>query len=352
MAPGLKPEITTSVEAGFDVDLNKYSASVGLTVYKSNTADQTLPVQIPSSSGYSLLQTNVGEVENRGLETYVQFTPIETPSGFSLSLRANYTLSQNKVISLADGADILILPGAVGNARIVAKVGQPFPFLQVTQYNRNDEGKIIVDAVTGFPASDGSFHDVGTTLPPHIFGLSTELKYKGFTLAAVGEYRNGHYIYNSITTAFDFSGAGIRNTWFNRDRFVIPNSVYEDPENEGSYINNTNVTTATGGADFWTDGSRNTNIGENFTHSAGFWKLREVSLRYNFPTSLLSKVKAIKAASLSIQGRNLFIWVPKTNIYTDPEYSANGADSNAVGFTNINLTPPARYVGGTITLTF
>jgi hypothetical protein len=67
---------------------------------------------------------------------------------------------------------------------------------------------------------------------------------------------------------------------------------------------------------------------------------------------MLSSLKFIKGAALSIQGRNLFIWVPKTNLYTDPEYSANGSDSNAIGFTNINLTPPARYIGGTISLTF
>jgi hypothetical protein len=75
-------------------------------------------------------------------------------------------------------------------------------------------------------------------------------------------------------------------------------------------------------------------------------------LRYDFPTSLLSATKFIKGASLSVQGRNLFIWTPKTNLYTDPEYSAQGVDSNAIGFTSINLTPPARYVGGTISLTF
>lgn len=352
VSPDLKPEITTSIEAGFDLDLNKYSASIGATVYKSNTVDQTIPVQIPSSTGFNTLLTNVGEVENKGIETYLRVTPIETASGLSVSMQVTYTLNRNNVISLSDQSDLMILPGAVGNARIVAKVGSPFPLLQTTQYNRTDDGKIIVDAITGFPGTDGSFHDVGITTPPHILGLSGEVKYKGFRLAAVGEYRTGHYIYNSITTAFDFSGAGIRNTWYNRERFVIPNSAYEDPENPGTYIPNTNVTTSTGGADFWTDGTRNTNIGENYTHSAGFWKIREISLRYDFPTAWLSSLKVIKAASLSVQGRNLFIWVPKTNIYTDPEYSANGADSNAVGFTNINLTPPARYVGGTISLTF
>jgi TonB-linked SusC/RagA family outer membrane protein len=352
VSPDLKPEMTTQVEAGFDLDLRKFSASIGATLYKSRTVDQTIPVQIPSSSGYNEFLTNVGEVENKGIEAYLQFTPIETSSGLRVSLRGTYTVNKNNVISLSDASDLMILPGAVGNARIVAKVGEPFPFLQVTKYNRTEDGRIIVDPITGFPATDGSYHDVGTTSPPTIVGLSGEVTYKNWRLAATAEYRTGHYIYNSITTAFDFSGAGIRTTWFNRDRFIVPNSAYEDPENPGTYIPNTNVTTATGGADFWTDGTRNTGIGENYSNSAAFWKVREISLRYTFPTAWLSSVKFIKAASISAQGRNLFIWVPKTNIYTDPEYSANGATSNAIGFTNVNLTPPARYIGGTLSLTF
>lgn len=353
VSPDLKPEITTTLEAGFDLYLKVYDAMFGATVYRSNTVDQTIPVQLPSSSGYNSLLTNVGEVQNSGLESYFQFTPISTGSGLSVTLRANYTLSRNEVISLSDDSDLMILPGAVANARIVAKVGSPFPFLQVTEYNRTDDGKIIVDPITGFPSTDGTFHDVGTTAPPHILGLSGEVRFKNWRLAGTAEYRNGHYIYNSMTTAFDFSGAGIRTTWFDRDRFVIPNSVFEDPENPGTYIENTNVTTATGGADFWTDGTRNTGIGENYANSAGFWKIREISLRYDIPGSFLDKTASfIKGASISVQGRNLWIWTPKTNIYTDPEYSANGADSNAIGFTNINLTPPARYIGGTLSLTF
>jgi TonB-linked SusC/RagA family outer membrane protein len=352
VSPNLEPEITTSIEAGFDLDLKKYAASIGMTVYKSNTVDQTIPVQISSASGYNTLRTNVGEVENRGIETYLRVTPIETTSGLTVSLQATYTLNINKVVSLSDQSDLMILQGVGSIGRIVAKEGEPFPYLQVTRYNRTAEGKVIVDPNTGFPASDGTYYDVGTTSPPHIFGLSGEVKYKNFRLAAVGEYRNGHYILNSVATAFDFSGAGIRSTWYNRERFVFPNSAYEDPENPGTYINNTNISTTTGGADFWTDGTRNTNVGENYTHSAGFWKLREVSLRYDFPASMLSATRFIKGASISVQGRNLFIWVPKTNLYTDPEFAAGGADSNAIGYTNINLTPPARYVGGTLSLTF
>lgn len=352
VSPDLKPEITTEREAGFDLHLNRYAASIGLTVYKTNTVDQTIPVQMASSTGYSSLLTNVGEVENKGLETYLRFTPITTSFGLSVTLQGNYSLQKNKVVSLSDDSDLMILPGAVGNARIVAKVGSPFPFLQVTEYTRTDDGKIIVDPITGFPSTDGTYHDVGTTAPVHLLGFSAEVNFRNFRLSGTADYRSGHYIYNSMTTAFDFSGAGIRTTWFDRERFVIPNSVYEDPENPGVYIPNTNVTTATGGADFWTDGTRNTGIGENYTNSAAFWKIREISLRYTLPKTWLSATGFIKEAYISVQGRNLFLWTPKTNLYTDPEYSANGADSNAIGFTNINLTPPARYVGGTLSLTF
>jgi len=352
VSPDLEPEMTTSLEAGFDLDLKKYSANIGATVYQSSTVDQTIPIQISSASGFNEFLTNVGEVENKGFEGYLQFTPIETATGFRVSLRGTYTFNQNEVISLSQGSDLLILPNSVGNARVVAKVGAPFPFLQVTKYTRTDDGKVIVNPYTGFPSTDGSYHDAGTTAPTQIVGLTGEVKYKNFKLAATAEYRTGHVVYNSITTAFDFSGAGIRTAWFNRDRFVVPNSVYEDPENPGTYIENTNITTATGGADFWTDGTRNTGIGENYTNSAAFWKVREISLRYDFPSALVSSTGFIKGASLSVQGRNLFIWTPKTNIYTDPEFSANGVDSNAIGFTNVNLTPPARYIGGTISLTF
>ncbi|MEZ0483226.1 SusC/RagA family TonB-linked outer membrane protein [Fibrella aquatica] len=348
----LKPEITTGAEAGFDFELKKNNINGGLTVYQTNTVDQTISVFVSTASGFQNLLTNVGEVENKGLETYLNLTPIKLANGFEFSVGANYTLNRNKVLSLSDQSNELILPnGTQGTAaRILAKVGSPFPLLQTTTYNRDPQGRIIVDPINGYPASNGNFSDVGITNPPHIFGLNTAIRFKGIRFTTVFEYRNGHYIYNGVSTGYDFSGAGIRTAWYNRDRFVIPNSSILQAD--GSYVANTNIATRSGGADFWTDGTRNTNIGENYVNSAGFWKMREAVLAYDFPRSLLAKTGFIKGATVSAQGRNLFIWVPKSNIYTDPEYSANGTDSNAVGFTTLGQTPPARYFGGTVSLTF
>ncbi|ARK10955.1 SusC/RagA family TonB-linked outer membrane protein [Fibrella sp. ES10-3-2-2] len=350
VSSSLKPEITTGAEAGLDFELKKYNISGGLTVYKTNTVDQTISVFVSSASGFQSLLTNVGEVENKGLETYLNVTPIKLANGLEFSVGANYTLNRNKVISLSEQSDQLILSSSGSASRILAKKGSPFPLLQTTTYNRDPQGRIIVDPITGYPASNGSFSDVGITNPPHIVGLNTTLRYKGLRFTTVFEYRNGHYIYNAISTGYDFSGAGIRTAWYNRDRFVIPNSSYLGAD--GNYVANTNIAVRSGGADFWTDGTRNTGIGENYVNSAGFWKFREAAIAYEFPRTLLAKTKFIKGATISAQGRNLFIWVPKSNLYTDPEYSANGTDSNAVGFTTLGQTPPARYFGGTVSLTF
>lgn len=350
VAADIKPEMTIGSEAGLDFELSPFSIAGGVTFYKTNTFNQTISVLVSAATGYQSLTTNVGEVQNNGVESYLSLTPVKLSNGLEISLAANYTFNRNKVISLSGQSDQITLANDGTTARILAKVGSPFPLLQTTRYNRDPEGRIIVDPITGYPATNGTFQDVGITNPPHILGLNGTIKFKKLRFNALFEYRNGHYIYNSISTGYDFSGAGFRTAWYNRDRFVIPNSSYKNAD--GQYVPNTNIAVRSGGADFWTDGTRNRNIGENYANSAGFWKLREASLRYDLPAEVLSKTKFIQGVTVSIQGRNLFIWVPKSNLYTDPEYSQNGVDNNAVGFTNLAQTPPARYFGASLSFTF
>ena len=84
--------------------------------------------------------------------------------------------------------------------------------------------------------------------------------------------------------------------------------------------------------------------------SGNYWKRREASLSYRLPQRVLSRLKGVKAASVSIQGRNLLLFTPKSNEYTDPDYSAN--DNNAIGVSTTGQTPPTRYFGATLSLTF
>ena len=284
-----------------------------------------------------------------GIETSLRVIPIQTSTGWELSVGANYTNNNNKVLSISNDQTQIQL-GSSGSLGVYAAENQPFPLLKGTIYNRDPEGRIIVDAITGFPSVSTAIFNLGQTEPKHRLGLDATLKFKSLRLATVFEYRAGNNMYNAASTGYDFSGAGIRSTYFNRERFVVPNSSYLNAS--GVYVPNTNITTRTGGVDFWTNGPSNTAVNENYVYSAAFWKLRELSLSYELPTSLLKNMKFVKGANISVQGRNLFLWTPNTNIYTDPEYSALGSTSNAIGITSLGQTPPARFYGATLSVTF
>ncbi len=345
----INPEVTTSVEGGFDLEMLKSRINLTVTAYKTNTIDQTIPVNIPGSTGYNLFLTNTGEVQNTGYETSLRLVPVKTESGLEISVGGNFSVNNNKVLSISNDQDIVSL-GTFGFANIVAEKGKPFPLLKGTTYNKDNQGRVIVDRITGFPSATTLTSDLGTTEPKHRLGLDMNVSFKGLRFAAVFEYRSGNVIYNGANTGFDFSGAGIRTTYFNRDRFVIPNSSYLDPVTN-TYVANTSITTRSGGVDFWTNGPTNTGVNSNYTHSAAFWKMRELSISYKLPQSLLGRLKFVKGVEISAQGRNLFLWTPKTNIYTDPEYSALGANNNAIGFASLNQTPPGRLYGLSLSLT-
>lgn len=82
-----------------------------------------------------------------------------------------------------------------------------------------------------------------------------------------------------------------------------------------------------------------------------YWKLREVALSYDLPASFMSRFGFIQSATITAQGRNLLLFTPKSNIYTDPDYNFS-TEGNAVGIVTLANTPPTRFYGGSISITF
>lgn len=347
---GLKPEMTTSIEFGLDAELLDRRINAGITYYKSNTVDQTVSTGVSAATGFSSLLQNTGEVSVEGLETVLHYTPLRNRD-WTITFGGNYTYTDNKVISISPDQERLALSSG-GAAQVYAVPGQAFPVLMGNDYARDAQGRVIVDMITGYPQVDNTLRVLGNTVPKHRLGLDLEVKYKSWRLWVLAEHRSGYDIYHNGGSTMDFSGSSIRTVEFNRDRFVFPNSVYEDPNRPGTYIENKDVQVRDGGSGFWAngDGDYNMNVATNYIVKGDFWKIREVSLSYDVPRNLVSKVKFVKGATISLQGRNLFLWTPKSNIYTDPEY--NFSDSNAIGVTTLSQSPPSRYYGATIAVTF
>jgi TonB-linked SusC/RagA family outer membrane protein len=351
VSSSLKPEITQGYEAGFDLNLLHDRVTSSVTWYHTNTQNQTVSTGVSNSTGFSSLRTNTGETMSEGLETTLHITPVKTKD-WTVTIGGNYTYLNNKVTFISNDLPKLALSTYSSGAGSYAVAGAVFPVIMGYDYKRDNAGHVIVDANTGLPTKSDTISVLGNAVAKHKLGLDGTIKFKQFSLSFVFEYRGGYQIFNSIGSEMDWSGTGWRTALYDRKRFVFPNSVIADPSNPGKYIKNTNIEIANGNGNngFWTDGI-NRDVTSNYVTSADFWKLRELSLAYNVPASYLAKTKFIKGCTVSVQGRNLFVWLAKDNYYTDPEYSSAGNTSNGIGLTGYQ-TPPSRYYGATVSFKF
>jgi len=350
--PNLKPEETTEYEFGAELGFFKNRANLKVTAYHSDTRNLSLTQALSTATGFSSQLTNAGLVTNDGQEIDLNLIPLKTRD-WTWNLGFNFSHYSNDVKELAQGQTSIQILNNGGGTNIYAIVGKPYPVIQVNDFNRDPQGRVIVDPVTGEPTQNPNLTTYGNTNPTRIIGVTSSLTYKAWTLAFVIDYRGGNQVYNTQAATEAFTGVSAQTTQNGRQRFIFPNSVI--PNGNGGYTPNTSVAVDNGGdtegSGFWPTIFSN-NINSIFVDDASFIKLREANLTYNVPASFLTRnASFIKRASVSLLGRNLLMLRPKSNSYTDPEFSDAGS-GNAVGQTSVGETPPTRFYGANITLTF
>jgi hypothetical protein len=173
----------------------------------------------------------------------------------------------------------------------------------------------------------------------------------------VFEYKAGHYVFNKIGDDMSWTGVAFNTATNNREHYVLPNSSYADPANPGQYLPNTNIA-ITNINDFYT--GEYSDVATNFLTKATSWRFRELSLGYSVPIKFLGNQSFIKALSVAVTARNLFLWVPKTNVYGDPDFTFGTTSGSNIGSNNTNISgipdsqinPPTRTIGGNIVVKF
>jgi len=339
--PNIKPETVNENEIGLDLGFLKDRLTLTASVYKAVTKDGIVTAQISRVSGFQAALLNAANTENKGLELDLHGTIVKTQN-VTWNFGVNYTKQQSNVKSITSGVSELSI-----GYNTYAVVNHAYPSIKGYDWNRDPAtGKVIVDANTGLPVRASATTVLGNANPTDILGITSSISYKGITLNLTIDYRSGHKIFNSIGSALDHSGNGVTTTLTGRQRFVFPNSVYKDAS--GKYVDNTNILTQDGNFGFFP--TTWLGVDNNYVISAAAWKLREASLGYQFPKAWLRDVKFIKNVNVSVSGRNLLMFRPSTNKFTDPEF--NEDTSNAVGRTSVNQVPPTRIISGTLSVTF
>jgi len=344
--PNLKPEQTLSNEIGIELGFFHNRLSLESSAYWETTKDQEIiqGINISNATGFTNAIINSGSGKNHGFELSLKGTPIESKDGRGVTwnLGMNYSYNNNEATSIYQGLPNL----SIGNSNYIVQ-GQSYPQLMGNGFQTDPQGRTIVDASTGFPKLSAVNVGFGQTTPKNILGISTTINYRDFALSGTAEYRSGSVVYSGAGSTMDFSGISYGSATNGRERFVYPNSVIET--SPGVYVPNTNITTRTGGIDYWAGSTTRYGVMQNYVTSAAFWKLRELSLGYQVPAKYLQRTKFIKRANFALVGRNLFMFRPKSNMYSDPEF--NATTDNAQGYNNLNQTPATRIYGFTASIT-
>jgi hypothetical protein len=353
-SPTLKPELTTEVEVGAELAFFASRLNLNVTYYDQHVKNQTVPIGTSITTGYSTSVLNIGETQSSGTEIQVTgdiLTQAQNKVGFRVG--ANLSINNSKVISLLPGVNSLEIGNnpAVPNVALFAVVGKPFPVLEGTDFQRDPQGHVVVSSTTGYPLADNSgLTQFGRTTPKYNLGLTSTISYKFISLSGVAEYRGGDVVYSDLGRVITFSGASYTSASNGRQPFVFPNSVIQT--SPGVYVSNTNVNVQDGNYGFWQGSAYGGSggVARPFVTSGAFWKLRELNLTFNL-NQFIKQSKYMKGLSLALTGRNLFVWVPKSNTYTDPEFS-DISTTNARGINDQNELPGTRVFGADLKVTF
>jgi TonB-linked SusC/RagA family outer membrane protein len=321
----LKPQNTKSYEVGGELRLFEDRISIDYTFARQNVENQIFDVPLAGSTGASSFRTNGGKIHTNSHELLVSVIPVKTDN-FEWTVSANYTKIDNFVDELKSGVDNIYLGGFI-TPQIRASVGDRFPVIYGTAFQRDSKANIVVDA-NGLALS-GETKALGEVAPKFNLGGTTSFRYKKITLAATFEWKNGGKMYSGTNSLMDLYGLSTKTG--NRDELLIQEGVTETGA--------VNTTAATKEATY----NRYFNIAETAIYDASFVKLREISLGYTMP-------RFSKGCDMHISAfaRNILLSSKLPNL--DPEYS-QGNNNMAGGFERLSI-PQTRSVGLGMNLTF
>jgi hypothetical protein len=328
--------------------------AIDIAFYNKISDGQILSVVIPPSSGYSNQIVNFGKVQNRGVEIAATVVPVKM-SNFQWALSGTFTKNNNKVLDLPGDAGELVLRTIYGT-QLVAIKGKPIGVLRTGDYVRDSTGHVIVNSTNGIPKGSVDKTEVGGVLPKFVVGITNSFSYKNFEFSFVIDWRKGGYLYSGTADLQYFVGNAVQSTYNNRQPFIVPNSVKDNPFYNAvtnptvpMYIENDVPVDMNNLNAYYYPSSAPVSERDRII-PRDYLKLRDISVSYTLPAKLIANLP-IEKVSLMVTGRNLLLFTPEKNNFIDPESTSFGNDLISE-FGEFRTGPTVRSFTGSIRIIF
>lgn len=345
--PGLKPELTKSIELGTEWRFVKNRFGIDFTYYKTNSKNQLIVVSTPASSGYASKYINAGNIQNSGIEIVLSAKVIDNKD-FTWDLGLNYALNKSKVISILPGVELLPIAGTnVRTAIPMIHTGSPYGELYGNKWQRLN-GQLLVDSVQGLPVKNADVAALGSATPKYTAGFTNSFTYKNWSLGILVDGRFGGIVVSGTAGQLAFAGASDITSKYREAGSFVLDAVTPDGAKNTKAINAESFWKTVSGGDYsW---------GEVFTFDATNVRVREITLGYDFK----HLPSFLKMAKLSFVARNLFFIYRGSSIFDipgigkrkmdfDPETSFGNSNYQGIEYYNL---PPTRNLGLNLKLSF
>lgn len=347
--PDLRWEVTKQTNLGLDLGLFNGRLTATIDVYRKTTKDLLMYRELPTSSGFSSVISNVGSIENKGLEIAIGGDPLVGDllwnTGFNISF------NRNKVLDIG-GAERIPFNTTDGGYSVNEGVlfmikgepiGQMYGYGYENTWKENERekaaeyGQLPGDAHYTDKNKDGVINTddimvIGNSIPKFIFGWSNKLTYKGFDLSVLIQGVHGNNIFNQGNIGLD-THASLLDRWtINNQDTKVPAFIDEVTRENANLTSKVSVDNRTG----------------RWVEDASYIRLKNIMLAYSISNTAVSRI-GIKRIRPYVSATNLFTKTKYTGY--DPEISSYNNNDGQIGV-DLGTYPSAKTFTVGIDLSF
>jgi len=335
--PNLRPMRTKETELGLEMKMFDNRVSFDFSVYRKITIDQIVQAQISDASGFVDTRINSGKSQNQGVELMINLVPMKTTDfEWDFIFAGAYNITEVLSLLTETPGERITVGTHIFNGELRQVVGEEMGQIAGFGYRRDENGQKIFGA-NGLPLRTPDLVLFGSALPKWTGGFTNSFNYKGVMFSFLIDFKLGNMM--------------LSGTNFNAVRHGLHKMTLEGREGgvvgEGVDANG-NPNAAVAPVQSYWEVVRSQALVEPVIYDGGYWKLRQITLGYDF-TKHLPSTFAIKGLALNLVANNVLMlkkWVD--NI--DPESFGYSSD-NLVGMESPGL-PTTRGMGFNLNIKF
>ncbi|MFC3812749.1 SusC/RagA family TonB-linked outer membrane protein [Lacihabitans lacunae] len=313
--PNLTWEETAQLDLGIQTTFFKNIFTLNLNYYDKITSGLLLDVPFPFTTGFASASQNVGRMQNKGVDIDFSANIINKKDlNWTVGLNAGYV--KNTVLELpnasVDPDGNRFVAGSAAQRAVEGRSLNEFYMVRANGVNPETGNFEWLDKdgnpTTTYSANNRVF--VGSAIPKWVGGLNSNVSYKGVDLGFLFNFSYGNKI---LIDGLRFTD-NVNSAGFNKSIDLLD---YWKAPGDQTFVPNLASPTA---------GLFN-QASTLQLQNGSFLRLRNVSLGYTIPSSILKGQKIFRSARIYGMGQNLFLVKDKNFRGPDPEVSANGPNN-------------------------